>query len=63
MDINYEISRMAYWYCKRVKDHKEIYKYITDTYWAYCYCNNIKDRPEVSKYIAMHNGKLTLPKC
>jgi hypothetical protein len=37
MNIEEEISKMAYWYCKDIKDRPEIYKYITDSYYAYRY--------------------------
>ena len=51
MDIEYQTSQLAYWYCFKVKDVSEIYKYIIDPYWANCYCLVVKDRPEVRKYI------------
>jgi hypothetical protein len=49
MNIEEEISKMAYHYCRNIKDRPEIRKNITDPEWAYYYCFYVKDRPEVYK--------------
>ena len=46
-----DISLSAYWYCKYVKDKKEVRDRITDSYWAYLYCSDVKDRKEVRDHI------------
>ncbi len=47
----YEVSKWAYEYCRRIKDDPEIRKYIVDSFWAYCYCRDTNDDPEVRKNI------------
>ena len=51
MNIEYETSKIAYWYCHNIKDIPEVYKNITNSDWAYHYCDNIKNRQEIRKYI------------
>ena len=51
MNIENEISMLAFCYCRDIKDRPEVYKYITDSYWAHEYCRCIKDRPVVYKHI------------
>jgi len=45
--VEYIDSRWAYYYCRSVKDIKEVRDKITDSRWAYYYCRNIKDIKEV----------------
>ena len=40
-------SCWAYYYCKYIKDRKEIYSKITDSMYAYYYCRKVKDRKEI----------------
>jgi len=40
-------SNDAYYYCRYVKDRKEVRDKITDSYYAYLYCCFVKDRKEV----------------
>ena len=40
-------SKEAYYYCRDIKDIKEIRDRITNSYWAYWYCIHVKDRKEV----------------
>ena len=51
MNIQYEISMIAYHYCRQIKDSPKVYKHISDSHWAYHYCRYVKDRPEIYKHI------------
>ncbi len=46
-----EISRWAYYYCRKIKDDSEIREFITDPYWAYHYCRYVNDDPEIREFI------------
>ena len=45
--LEYIDSEWAYWYCKDVKDRKEVRDKITDSKWTYLYCKDVKDRKEI----------------
>jgi len=45
--LEYIDSQWAYWYCKDVKDIKEVRNRINDSNCAYWYCRDIKDRKEI----------------
>ena len=44
-------SFLAFWYCRYIKDRKEVYQQIDNSKWACHYCRYIKDRPDVKNMI------------
>ena len=58
MNIEIENSKLGCIYCRDIEDKEEIYKHITDDYWAHWYCRHIKNRPEVYKHITGKKLKL-----
>ena len=44
-----EMSKWAYWQCKKGNDTLEIRNLITDKWWLLNYCLNIKRNPDMIK--------------
>lgn len=51
----WELSRWAYEYCKRVIDDPEIRQLITNQYFCYQYCFYVKDIKEIRNKITKSN--------